>query len=152
VGATGATGAPGPSGVVAGGATGGGDINPVLLSGNNAWNFEGPTLTVTITSATQSVLVQSNASLYATQANSALVIAVSYQLGATPLPPGTPGSPVTPPSGLVVQPSSSFSLDDYGVSWVYTGLPAGTYQFGFVYGLANGSWDCDEVVTTAIVF
>jgi hypothetical protein len=128
--------------------------SPVSLASDGQWHFVGPTVSVTISSSSQHVLVQSNATLAATAGSGTIFIAVSDQMTSTQIPPGGAGAPNAPVIGsdLVITPGSTGLLDD-GVSWIFTGLTAGqTYQFGFVYSTSATDFQCQSVVTTAIVF
>jgi hypothetical protein len=101
--------------------------------------FIGPTVQLTITSATQRVLVIASPTL-GTSAAAATALDLYYGYQST-----SPGSPVTPQGGgainLQCPPNTRIT---FSVNGVITGLSPGTYLFGAVGKSASTGWNNNE--------
>jgi hypothetical protein len=87
--------------------------------------------------AGQHVLVQSSASFY--NAGGDLFVGVNYTAAG--------GNPPTYATGLPINGGQNL-----GISWIFTGLSAGTYTFGCVYQSTVGNSYSEGVTTTVLVF
>jgi hypothetical protein len=103
-------------------------------------------VTITITSPTQSVLVQTNESLSGASVNGGpgtIDIGVSYSLASS----GRPG----PPANFLVVNTTQAGYSAAGATGLFTNLTAGTYLFGPVAETTSIE-SSNGVITTAIVF
>jgi hypothetical protein len=139
VGATGATGpqgATGPTGVISSGESIGAANSPGVA---NTWIFNGSAaVAVTITSTSQHVLVQSNATVYGN--GGTLEVGLTYN-------GNTPQNYI-----FTYLPTGNYNYTDAGISQIFTGLSPGTYYFGpSYYAYASGAYE-EDIMTTVLVF
>lgn len=122
--------------VKASAATSGGTTASPLIS-DNAIRFIGPTLTFTIATGDKLHMVANQAVGTGSTAND-LDVFPCYR------PTSSTGTPSTQGGGIFGIAMTSSQRIPVGVSWVFSFLPADTYQFGMCYRTASTTWNNNE--------
>jgi hypothetical protein len=138
-GATGATGAAGSTGIVASGSAG--SDNATSVTTNGVWEPIEAGATVTITSTSQTVLVQTSASI---EGSGIVEFGINYDTAAS----------LAPQTYLVAEPINPVIPVAVSTSATFTNLSPGRYTFVFVclFNVSQTVPIVEATQTTAIVF
>lgn len=107
--------------------------------------FIGPTVTLSVTSTTQTVFVTASRAMGSSVAGgaSALNLYVCRQLGVA--------APVALGAGSFGQTCLQNTRTPMGLNAVFTGLAAGSYLFGLCATVSNANWDNNEFGYTSAI-